>query len=102
MDIGTISLILLISLLVLLAIGMPLGFASGILAVAVLVMRFGFDSVFGDFGRGVGNILVQRMYGLTTDYVIISVPLFIFMATCTPALANGLVAHAVVLHLLRL
>jgi len=79
MDIGTISLILLISLLVLLAIGMPLGFASGILAVAVLVMRFGFDSVFGDFGRGVGNILVQRMYGLTTDYVIISVPLFVHL-----------------------
>ncbi|HSA79917.1 MAG TPA: TRAP transporter large permease subunit, partial [Geminicoccaceae bacterium] len=26
------------------------------------------------------NILAQRMYGLTTDYVLISVPLFIFMA----------------------
>jgi len=81
MDIGTISLILLISLLVLLAIGMPLGFASGIMAVAVLVMKFGPDLLFSDFGRGPLNILVQRMYGLTTDYVIISVPLFIFMAT---------------------
>ncbi len=81
MDIGTISLILLISLLVLLAIGMPLGFASGILAVAVLVMKFGPELLFSDFGRGPLNILVQRMYGLTTDYVIISVPLFIFMAT---------------------
>ncbi|MBX2836621.1 MAG: TRAP transporter large permease subunit [Gammaproteobacteria bacterium] len=81
MDIGTISLVLLISLLVLLAIGMPLGFASGILAVAVLVMKFGPDFLFNEFGRGPLNILVQRMYGLTTDYVIISVPLFIFMAT---------------------
>ncbi|MFK8076799.1 MAG: TRAP transporter large permease subunit [Granulosicoccus sp.] len=81
MDIGTISLILLISLLVLLAIGMPLGFASGIMAVAVLVMKFGPEFLFADFGRGPLNILVQRMYGLTTDYVIISVPLFIFMAT---------------------
>ena len=81
MDIGTISLILLISLLVLLAIGMPLGFASGIMAVAVLVMKFGPELLFSDFGRGPLNILVQRMYGLTTDYVIISVPLFIFMAT---------------------
>jgi len=81
MDIGTISLVLLISLLVLLAIGMPLGFASGIMAVAVLVMKFGPDLLFSDFGRGPLNILVQRMYGLTTDYVIISVPLFIFMAT---------------------
>ena len=81
MDIGTISLILLISLLVLLAIGMPLGFASGIMAVAVLVMKFGPELLFSEFGRGPLNILVQRMYGLTTDYVIISVPLFIFMAT---------------------
>ena len=81
MDIGTISLILLISLLFLLAIGMPLGFASGIMAVAVLVMKFGPELLFSEFGRGPLNILVQRMYGLTTDYVIISVPLFIFMAT---------------------
>nr|MBX2883558.1 TRAP transporter large permease subunit [Granulosicoccus sp.] len=81
MDIGTISLVLLISLLVLLAIGMPLGFASGIMAVAVLMMKFGPDFLFSDFGRGPLNILFQRMYGLTTDYVIISVPLFIFMAT---------------------
>ncbi|MCY4179604.1 MAG: hypothetical protein OXD48_04910, partial [Litoreibacter sp.] len=40
MDIGTISLVLLLGLLVLLAIGMPLGFASAILAVLVLVMKF--------------------------------------------------------------
>ena len=78
MDIGTISLILLISLLVLLDIGVPLGFDSDIMAVAVLVMKFGPELLFSDFGRGPLNILVQRMYGLTTDYVIISVPLFIF------------------------
>ncbi len=40
MDIGTISLILLLGMLFLLAIGMPLGFASGFLAVVVLVLRF--------------------------------------------------------------
>jgi len=51
------------------------------MAVAVLVMKFGPEFLFSDFGRGPLNILVQRMYGLTTDYVIISVPLFIFMAT---------------------
>ncbi|MCG8359985.1 MAG: TRAP transporter large permease subunit, partial [Kiloniellales bacterium] len=33
------------------------------------------------FGTGPLNILAQRIYGLTTDYVIISVPLFIFMAS---------------------
>jgi hypothetical protein len=38
MDVGTISVVLLIGMLVLLAIGMPVGFASGCLAVLVLVM----------------------------------------------------------------
>lgn len=80
MDIGTISLILLIGLFVLLAIGMPLGFASGFLAVAVLMMKFGPDLLLRSFGTGPLNILAQRMYGLMTDYVLISVPLFIFMA----------------------
>lgn len=81
MDIGTISIILLLGMLVLLAIGMPLGFASGALAVAVLIMKFGPDLLFRTFGTGPLNILAQRIYGLTTDYVIISVPLFIFMAS---------------------
>ncbi len=80
MDVGTLSLILLVGMLLLLAIGMPLGFASGILAVAVLIMKFGPDLLFRSFGSGPLNILAQRIYGLTTDYVIISVPLFIFMA----------------------
>lgn len=101
MDIGTISLILLCGMLILLAIGMPLGFASGFLAVVVMVLKFeptlitdpfvyGFDFAawtIGDgtltrrFGSGPMNILAQRLYGITTNYVLISVPLFIFMAT---------------------
>lgn len=81
MDIGTISLILLVGMLVLLAIGMPLGFASAILAVAVLVMKFPPEVLFRDFGSGPLNILAQRIYGLLTDYVLISIPLFIFMAS---------------------
>ncbi|MEO1550122.1 MAG: TRAP transporter large permease subunit, partial [Pseudomonadota bacterium] len=80
-DIGTISLVLLIGMLALLAIGMPLGFASAFLAVVVMWMRFGPDLLFRSFGTGPLNILQQRMYGLTTDYVLISVPLFILMAT---------------------
>ena len=91
MDIGTISLVLLLGLLVLLAIGMPLGMASAVLAVLVLVMKFEpllltDISTFGDgiltrkFGSGPLNILAQKIYGLLTDYVLISIPLFIFMA----------------------
>jgi len=80
MDVGTISIVLLVGMLLLLAIGMPLGFASGFLAVVVLMMKFGPDFLFSSFGTGPLNILAQRMYGLTTDYVLVSVPLFIFMA----------------------
>ncbi|MEM7505930.1 MAG: TRAP transporter large permease subunit [Pseudomonadota bacterium] len=81
MDIGTISLILLLGMLFLLAIGMPLGFASGFLAVVVMVLKFGPDLLFSSFGTGPLNILAQRLYGITTNYVLVSVPLFIFMAT---------------------
>jgi TRAP-type mannitol/chloroaromatic compound transport system permease large subunit len=101
MDIATISIVLLIGMLTLLAIGMPLGFASGFLAVVVMVLKFeptlvtdpfvyGFDFaqwsagsgiLTRSFGTGPMNILAQRLYGITTNYVLISVPLFIFMAT---------------------
>ena len=91
MDIGTISLVLMLGLIVLLAIGMPLGLASAILAVLVLVMKFepalllnpfsfGDGMLTGRPGSGPLNILAQKIYGLLTDYVLISIPLFIFMA----------------------
>ena len=79
-DIATISMVLLLAMLFLLAIGMPLGFASAVLAPLVLLMKFGPDFLFGNFGAGPLNILAQRIYGLLTDYVLISIPLFIFMA----------------------
>jgi len=92
MDIGTISLILMLALIALLAIGMPLGFASASLAVLVLVMKFeptlllnpftfGDGILTGRPGTGPLYILAQKIYGLLTDYVLISVPLFIFMAS---------------------
>ncbi len=92
MDIGTISIILLFGMLALLMIGMPLGFASGFLAVVVMVLKFeptlitdpmsfGSGILTSNFGSGPMNILAQRLYGITTNYVLISVPLFIFMAT---------------------
>lgn len=92
MDIATISIILLFGMLMLLAIGMPLGFASGFLAVVVMVLKFepalltdpmsfGSGVLTRSFGSGPMNILAQRLYGITTNYVLVSVPLFIFMAT---------------------
>jgi TRAP-type mannitol/chloroaromatic compound transport system permease large subunit len=79
-DIGTLSLILLIGMFILLAIGMPLGFASAFLAVATLVMKFGPDMLFDTFGRGPFNVLGQAIYRQMTNYVLISIPMFIFMA----------------------
>ncbi|WP_421726498.1 TRAP transporter large permease [Bauldia sp.] len=80
MDIGTLSLLLLIAMFVLLAIGMPLGFASAALAVGVLILKFGPDLLFSDFGRGPLAVVAQSIYRQMTNYVLISVPLFIFMA----------------------
>jgi len=91
MDVGTISLVLVIGLLFLLAIGMPLGFASAVLALVVMVMKFE-PGLFMDpfsFGEGMLTarpgtgalyILTQKIFDLMTEYVLISVPLFIFMA----------------------
>ncbi|RYH11869.1 TRAP transporter large permease subunit [Tropicimonas sp. IMCC6043] len=80
-DVATLSIILLAGMFFLLAIGMPLGFASAFLAVAVLVMKFGPEMLFGDFGRGPLSVLGQAIYRQMTNYVLISVPLFIFMAS---------------------
>lgn len=91
MDVGTISVVLVFGLIFLLAIGMPLGFASAILAVVVLVMKFeptllldpfsfGSGLLTGNPGTGPLYILTQKIFDLLTEYVLISVPLFIFMA----------------------
>ncbi|QIE42285.1 TRAP transporter large permease [Meridianimarinicoccus aquatilis] len=79
-DIGTLSLILLLGMFALLAIGMPLGFASAFLAVVTLALKFPPDLLWGDFGRGPLSVLGQAVYRQMTNYVLISVPLFIFMA----------------------
>ncbi len=91
MDIGTISLILVLGMILLLAIGMPLGFASAVLALLVMVLKFepailtapwsvGDGILTGRPGTGPLYILTQKIFDLMTEYVLISVPLFIFMA----------------------
>ena len=79
-DMGTLSLILLLGMFALLAMGMPLGFASAFLAVVTLSLKFPPDLLWGDFGRGPMSVLGQAVYRQLTNYVLISVPLFIFMA----------------------
>lgn len=92
MDIGTISIVLVVGLLITLAIGMPLGLASAVLALLVMVMKFepalltdpmsfGDGLLTGRPGTGPLYILAQKVFDLLTEYVLISVPLFIFMAS---------------------
>lgn len=91
MDVGTISIVLVLGLIFLLAIGMPLGFASAVLALLVMIMKFepsiitdpltfGSGLLTGRPGTGPLYILTQKIFDLMTEYVLISVPLFIFMA----------------------
>jgi TRAP-type mannitol/chloroaromatic compound transport system permease large subunit len=90
-DVGVISIVLVIGLVFLLAIGMPLGFASAVMALVVLVMKFEPTLITDPFSFGEGMLtsrpgtgalylLVQKIFDLLTEYVLISVPLFIFMA----------------------
>ena len=91
MDVGTISIVLVIALLFLLAIGMPLGLASAVLAALVMIMKFeptlltdpmsfGSGILTSNPGTGPLYLLTQKITDLMTEYVLISVPLFIFMA----------------------
>jgi len=100
MDVGLISLILVVMLIVLLAIGMPLGLASLFLSVLVLIMKFEPTIITNPWcyfgveceglripgmltarpGTGALYLDTQKIFDLMTEYVLISVPLFIFMA----------------------
>ena len=72
MDIGTLSLLVIFGLLALIAIGVPLGFASGFMAAVI---------VFAHIGEHALGILLARYYSLVVTYSFLSVPLFIFMAS---------------------
>ena len=81
MDVGTISIVLIIGLVLMLAIGMPLGFASAVLAALVMIMKFeptlltdpmsfGEGMLTGRPGTGPLYILTQKVYDLMTEYVL--------------------------------
>lgn len=72
MSIELISLILLFGVFALMTIGVPLSFAAGALAVLVAYSKFGFAVI---------AIAQKTIYGLATEYVLISVPMFILMAS---------------------
>jgi tripartite ATP-independent transporter DctM subunit len=72
MTIELISIILLFGVFGLMAVGVPLAFAAGSLAILV---------AYAKFGTPVIALAHKTVYGLATEYTLLSVPMFILMAS---------------------
>jgi tripartite ATP-independent transporter DctM subunit len=72
MSIELITVLMLAALFVLLFIGMPMAFALGTVGVGFTLAFFGFDALL---------LISSRIYGFVTNYVLLSVPMFLLMAT---------------------
>ncbi|MBB4016270.1 tripartite ATP-independent transporter DctM subunit [Chelatococcus caeni] len=72
MSVELISFILLFGVFALMAIGVPLSFAAGALAILIGLAKFGTPAI---------AIAHKTIYGLATEYVLVSVPMFILMAS---------------------
>jgi tripartite ATP-independent transporter DctM subunit len=71
-DLGTISLAIVAAIVVLIVAGVPFAFATGAIAVVLCLWTFGPDSLM---------LLASRTYSFLDSYVLVSVPLFIMMAS---------------------
>lgn len=72
MDIGTISILIVAGITTLLAIGVPLAFATGAVAMTTTLFAFGPNGL---------PILASRSYTLVSEFVLVAVPMFILMAS---------------------
>jgi tripartite ATP-independent transporter DctM subunit len=72
MDIGTVSILILIAMIALLTLGVPFAFVTGIIGVVLCITQFGFDSL---------SLLGSRAYSFLDSFTLVSVPLFILMAS---------------------
>jgi tripartite ATP-independent transporter DctM subunit len=72
MDIGAITAIMFGSMIVLLLLGLPLAFVTGLIAVVFAL------ALFGEAGL---QLIASRIYGFMNEYVLVSVPMFILMAS---------------------
>lgn len=71
MPVDTLTLLLLAALIATLAIGVPIAFATGAIAVVFGVALFDFNTL---------NLIVSRVFTLMGNQILVSVPLFILMA----------------------
>ncbi|MGI9332809.1 MAG: TRAP transporter large permease subunit, partial [Gammaproteobacteria bacterium] len=71
MGIEAISLAILVAMVVLMLTGMPLAYVTMSLAIGCTVLYLGFDGL---------PLVASRVSGFVTEYVFVSVPLFVLMA----------------------
>ena len=72
MDLGTLTAVMFGSMIVLLLLGLPLAFVTGLIAVVFAL---------GLFGEGGLQLIASRIYSFMNEYVLVSVPMFILMAS---------------------
>ena len=72
MDIGLLTLLIVLAIAILLVMGLPLAFVTGAVAVTVGLLNFG-PVVLGLIG--------SRVYSFMSEYVLVAVPMFILMAS---------------------
>lgn len=72
MEIELITLLMVGGIVLLLIMGMPMAFALGFVGISFTLAFFGFDAI---------QLLTSRIYGFVNTYILISVPMFLMMAT---------------------
>ncbi len=72
MSIEWLTLLMFGGMIVLLMLGLPLAFVTGLIGVGVTVALFGLDGL---------QLVASRIYSFMSEYVLVSVPMFIMMAS---------------------
>jgi tripartite ATP-independent transporter DctM subunit len=72
MSIEWVTILMFGAMMVLLALGLPLAFVTGLIGVVFTVGLFGIDGL---------QLVASRIYSFMTEYVLVSVPMFILMAS---------------------
>ncbi len=71
MDLGTITILIVAAVILLLLVGLPLAFVTGLIALVLGYTFFGMNGV---------GLIISRVYTFVTQYIFVSVPMFVLMA----------------------
>jgi len=72
LGIGSVTLLIFLAMIILLIMGMPLAFLTGLVAIAFTIGWFDVNAV---------GLIGSRIYSFVTEYSLVAVPMFVFMAT---------------------